>query len=128
MAHGLYIIDILYFNQSWNSTFWAYLWLAIGHSTAKRKKGFSSQKKWKDIGWIVQSVSQEKGRFRDSFHQLPKWGHYIYHKSNGHWKRSFPKYMHDLNKKKVKECGTSTIFIIDFHTTSTSNSWVLVIR
>lgn len=40
----------------------------------------------------------------------------------GHWKRSLPKYLGDLKKEKVKETGTSSIFLIELHSTSNYNS------
>ena len=50
----------------------------------------------------------------------------FYCQQKGHWKRSCPKYLEDLKNNKAKGIGTSGIFMIELHnTTSSSDSWVL---
>ncbi|KAJ9557164.1 hypothetical protein OSB04_011778 [Centaurea solstitialis] len=55
----------------------------------------------------------------------PKEAICFYCQETGHWKRSCPKYPEDLKMNKAKGCGTSDIFMIELHSTSVSNSWVL---
>ncbi|KAJ9549604.1 hypothetical protein OSB04_022147 [Centaurea solstitialis] len=55
----------------------------------------------------------------------PKEAICFYCQEKGHWKRSCPKYLEVLKVNKAKECGTSGIFMIERHSTSVSNSWVL---
>ncbi|KAJ9551376.1 hypothetical protein OSB04_015421 [Centaurea solstitialis] len=55
----------------------------------------------------------------------PKEAISFYCQEKGHWKRSCPKYLEVLKVNKAKECGTSGIFMIELHSTSVSNSWVL---
>ncbi|KAJ9551584.1 hypothetical protein OSB04_015629 [Centaurea solstitialis] len=55
----------------------------------------------------------------------PKEAICFYCQEKGHWKRSCPKYLEVLKVNKAKECGTSGIFMIELHSTSVSNSWVL---
>ncbi|KAJ9548672.1 hypothetical protein OSB04_021215 [Centaurea solstitialis] len=55
----------------------------------------------------------------------PKEAICFYCQERGHWKRSCLKYLEDLKMNKAKECGTSGIFMIELHSTSVSNSWVL---
>ncbi|KAJ9551125.1 hypothetical protein OSB04_015170 [Centaurea solstitialis] len=55
----------------------------------------------------------------------PKEAICFYCQERGHWKRSCPKYLEDLKMNKAKGCGTSGIFMIELHSTSVSNSWVL---
>ncbi|KAJ9535962.1 hypothetical protein OSB04_un000872 [Centaurea solstitialis] len=55
----------------------------------------------------------------------PKEAICFYCQEKGHWKRSCSKYLEVLKVNKAKECGTSGIFMIELHSTSISNSWVL---
>ncbi|KAJ9556961.1 LOW QUALITY PROTEIN: hypothetical protein OSB04_011575 [Centaurea solstitialis] len=49
----------------------------------------------------------------------------FYCKEVGHWRRSCPKYLEELKKLKANGASTSGTYMIELHSTSTSNSWVL---
>ncbi|TLX70056.1 DDE-type integrase/transposase/recombinase [Labilibacter sediminis] len=49
----------------------------------------------------------------------------FYCQQKGHWKRACPKYREDLKLNKAKGASTSGTFVIEFHNTVASNSWVL---
>ncbi|KAJ9553605.1 LOW QUALITY PROTEIN: hypothetical protein OSB04_017650 [Centaurea solstitialis] len=46
-------------------------------------------------------------------------------KEVGHWRRTCPKYLEELKKLKANGASTSGTYMIELHSTSTSNSWVL---
>ncbi|KAJ9556430.1 hypothetical protein OSB04_011044 [Centaurea solstitialis] len=46
-------------------------------------------------------------------------------KEVGHWRRTCPKYLEELKKLKANGASTSGTYMIELHSTSASNSWVL---
>ncbi|GJY10796.1 putative RNA-directed DNA polymerase [Tanacetum coccineum] len=67
----------------------------------------------------------EKAEFKIAPTSDPKEAVCFYCNTNGHWKRTCPKYLKDLKDGKVKKGGHSGMFMIELHNTTTSDSWVL---
>ena len=99
--------------------------LAIDRGSAKRK--WVSHPKGKGKAKVGQSDRGPKRKVQVEITPSadPNEAIYFYCQSKGHWKHSCPKYLEDLKKGKVKVAGTSGMFMIELHSTSTSNSWIL---
>ncbi|GJS95751.1 retrotransposon protein, putative, ty1-copia subclass [Tanacetum coccineum] len=72
------------------------------------------------IGMVSEGLNSEIAPTSD-----PKEAVCFYCNTKGHWKRSCPKYLKDLKDGKVKKGDHSSMYMIELHNTTTSDSWVL---
>ena len=99
--------------------------LAVDRGSSKRKR--APQPKEKGKGKVGQSGPPPKTKAQGEIAPSsdPSEAICFYCQQKGHWKHSFPKYLEDLKKGKVKVASTSGMFMIELHRTFTSNSWIL---
>ncbi|KAJ9562116.1 hypothetical protein OSB04_007276 [Centaurea solstitialis] len=103
--------------------------LAIREGGIKKKK--VAPVKGKGKGKAIQPNPKPKtkgqGKAQSNIPQskTPEDAVCFYCKEVGHWRRSCPKYLEELKKLKANGASTSGTYMIELHSTSTSNSWVL---
>ncbi|KAJ9556509.1 hypothetical protein OSB04_011123 [Centaurea solstitialis] len=103
--------------------------LAIREGGIKKKK--AAPVKGKGKGKAIQPNPKPKtkgqGKAQSDIPQskTPEDAVCFYCKEVGHWRRSCPKYLEELKKLKANGASTSGTYMIELHSTSTSNSWVL---
>ncbi|KAI3505809.1 hypothetical protein L1887_28094 [Cichorium endivia] len=101
--------------------------LAIREGAIKKRKAKKPKGKGKGQVGNPNSNPSNKGKAGSMIVPTPKPDEAIcFHcGEKGHWKRSCPKYLEEIKKIKPKVSGTSGIYMIELHNTSTTNSWVL---
>ncbi|GKB85443.1 retrotransposon protein, putative, ty1-copia subclass, partial [Tanacetum coccineum] len=98
--------------------------LTVGHNAKKRKTSHSNWKRKATQG-KSDCGSKRKVEYEIAPTSDPKEAMYFYCNTKGHWKRSCPKYLQDLKDGKVENGVHSSMYMIELHKTTTSNSWVL---
>ncbi|KAJ9558333.1 hypothetical protein OSB04_012947 [Centaurea solstitialis] len=104
--------------------------LAIREGGIKKKKKVAPVKgkgKGKAIQPNPKPKTKGQGKAESNIPQskTPEDAVCFYCKEVGHWRRSCPKYLEELKKLKANGASTSGTYMIELHSTSTSNSWVL---
>ncbi|GJX88450.1 retrotransposon protein, putative, ty1-copia subclass [Tanacetum coccineum] len=94
-------------------------------SQCKERK--TSHSNWKGKAAKGESDHRSKRKAESEIAPIsdPKEAACFYCNTKGHWKRSCPKYLKDLKDGKVKKGSLSSMFRIELHNTTTSDSWVL---
>lgn len=97
--------------------------LAIGHDVTKRKNVFHLKGKGKTKVGHFNECLKRKVDSKIAPNSKPNEFIFFYYQSKGHQKRSFPKYHKEQQIQGVRHL--KYIFMIELHSTSTSNFWFL---